>query len=70
MFKVLAAIAALPLALGLINSFEDGGDLTTIAQNISNTAETDSGKAFELGGGRTVDDAFNSGAFTYSGGRF
>lgn len=71
MIKVaISTAAAVALMSGFFNAFEDGADLTTVAENLVAVAGAESGKAFDLGDKRTVDGAFNSGALSYDGSRF
>lgn len=58
-------LIAMPLAFGLLGAFENGSDLTQIADSISATVNVDSGNAFNLGGDRTVGEALDSNLFSY-----
>ncbi len=68
--RILTALIMLPLTLGFYNSFEEGSDLSEIAQNISAVVEVDPGQSFDLGENRTVGDALDSNLFRYSGKSF
>lgn len=64
MIRTLAAVAAFVIFLVIGSSFNASTYLADL------TKATDTGHTFDLGDDRTVDDAFNSSAFTYDGKRF
>ncbi len=68
MIRTLAAIAALFVLFGFYSSSEASSYLSEFQHNL--TTPTNTGHTFDLGGDRTVNEAFNSSAFTYDGTRF
>ncbi|MDP9821055.1 hypothetical protein [Nocardioides massiliensis] len=70
MIRIFTFFMFAPLALSLFGAFEDGAGLATIATNITEVVGIDAGHAFDLGGGRTLEDAFNSNVFSYTGPKF
>lgn len=68
MLKTLLMTPITLLALTVMtDTFEEGGAFDQLQQTFS---ATDSEGIYDLGGGRTVQDALNSNSFSYSGRSF